>query len=156
MATSTCCVFQVSLEMCSLHFHISLWLSKMNNILWGQFSPTIMRMFKHTEKMKDCRVDTPIPIHPDSTCCSPCFIYPSIYSFFHPFYLCFDTLQSKLQILGNFILKNFSMNIINQSSIFVYNSCRFLLRKNLHTRKCTNLKHIIWFISFDKYKHLCK
>lgn len=134
--TCICCVFHVS---CILYIHINLQLSKINNILSGLFSPTcIMTMINHKVE----RLDSEHPnTHSLSSYMLLSLLYSSIYSSFHPFQFCFHTFQRKLQTLVYFILKYFSMHIINQIQ-YLFTVLFLFLRQNLHTMTCTNLKDI--------------
>lgn len=74
-------------------------------------------------------------------------ISPSIHYTILPSPCFFNAFQNKLQ-WEVYTLPHLSLYIISYNSTFMV---LFVLRKNLHTVKCTNLKCTIWWVLADVY-----
>lgn len=110
----------------------------------------ILEMCKHSEKVKGIVCPAPVSVTPESYSDRPFALFvwsrisPSVCASV-PLIWVLGRLQSKLQTSVNFIPKHWSMQVVNESSIFIYISFFLFREKRMYVR-CTNLIYSIRWV----------
>lgn len=120
----------------------------------GLSSPTfIVKMFKHTEKLKDCPVNTPVPTHLDSVTHA---VFLAAFQLLTPLSpILSDTFQRKLQTLVH-SSSNTSACVSLTTVLHLFMILFVFFWGKIYIQWNVEIFNCCLIISFDKYKHFWK